>query len=255
MKQLTLLSLIVMSLTSCYHVYYAPNTANAPLLSEKSETRINVLFASGGRSEYGGGEIHLAHAVSGKFGLMANAFSVGKSEDVFNYSNNVSQTEKGNGSYAEIAVGYFQTLTPGSRWIFEAYGGYGGGGVKNEYGYSDHSKISIGKFFVQPSLGYKSKHFEIAFVPRLSLVNWKVKKEQVHSQQNIDVHNDLLMVRADPLFFSFEPAILLRAGAESFKVMAGLTISNPFGRLLTDDLIENANFSIGISINIKPTHN
>jgi hypothetical protein len=235
-------------------VYYAPNTANAPLLSEKTETRLNFLFAYGGLSEYGGGEIQFAHAVSRNFGLMFNAFSVGRSEKVFNYTNNISQTEKGNGSYAEIAGGYFKALTPGSRWIFEAYGGYGGGGVKNEYGYSDHSKISIGKFFVQPSLGYKSKHFEIAFVPRLSLVNWKVKNEQVHSQENIDAHNDLLLVRADPSFFSFEPAIILRAGAESFKVMAGLTISNPYGRLLTDHLIENTNFSIGIAINIMPTH-
>jgi hypothetical protein len=47
-------------LSSCHHVYYAPNTPNAPLLSKKGESRINAFYAAGADSKFGGVELQFA---------------------------------------------------------------------------------------------------------------------------------------------------------------------------------------------------
>jgi hypothetical protein len=54
MKRLICLLMITAAMSSCVHVYYAPNTPNAPLLSEKGETRINALYSAGGYTNYTG---------------------------------------------------------------------------------------------------------------------------------------------------------------------------------------------------------
>ena len=78
MKLLILLSVVLCLLTSCQHIYYAPNTSNAPLFSEKGETRVNGLYSTGGDSEYDGAEFQFAHAVSKNAAVIANAFTASK---------------------------------------------------------------------------------------------------------------------------------------------------------------------------------
>src|SRR5215203_4384981 len=110
MNKIYSLIAIAITITSCQHVYYAPNSANAPQLSEKGETRLNALYCAGGDSEFSGGELQAAHAVSDKVGVMINFFAAGTSENVTSISSNGSHVEKGNGSYIEGAGGYFMTL-------------------------------------------------------------------------------------------------------------------------------------------------
>lgn len=252
MKQLSFLVILTITLTSCYHVYYAPNTANAPLLSEKGETRINALYANGADTEFDGGELQLAHAVSKNFGVMTNIFFAGKSETVTNYSTNGSHIEKGNGSYAEFAGGYFKSFDKSKRWIGELYGGFGFGGVNNDYGFNDHSKVAISKMFIQPAFGYKSPYFEFAFVPKLSFINWKVK-QKIISPQNNSANDELRVIEGKKNFVAFEPALLLRGGGKNFKLQLGLSFSNfkSTDVLYSVELVETLNGSIGISINLK----
>lgn len=241
MKTLCLL-LIPVLLTSCFHAYYAPNTVAAPLLSDKGEVRINGLYAYGGDTEYDGGELQAAYALKDHLGLMFNAFTAGNKD-----------THDGyvicHGSYFETGAGYFNRFDPKSKWMYEFYGGLGFGSVTNEYDYSDRSKVGITKLFMQPSVAFKSRYFEWAFVPRMGYVAWKVKEELIKDPANSSDYGDLESIRRKSGFFAFEPGFILRAGGENFKVQAGFTLftNNHFFW----DYAETTNFNMGVSINLN----
>ncbi len=248
-------SLIIAAITccSCHHIYYAPNTANAPQLSEKGETRINALYTAGGYSEFQGGELQFAHAVSKNIGVMLNGFAAGKTENVTRFLSNRSHVEKGSGAYIEGAGGYFMTLDTKRKWIADIYGGMGLGSVKNDYGFGDNSKVGITKVFVQPSIGFKSTNFEIAFVPKLSLVNWKVTESKISSSENDAIRAEMTAIKSDPSFIAFEPASILRAGGKNFKVQVGFSFSscNTADALFQNGPTEPITAHLGISINLK----
>ena len=255
MKLFMCLISAMMLMTSCQHIYYAPNTANSPLLKEKGETRINGLYSHGGDSEYDGAELQFAHAFSKNIAVMANGFTASKSEYVDEYSGGNGNTETGKGSYLELAAGYFKTFDKGKKWVFEIYGGYGSGTVKNSYGSNEQSTVGFGKFLIQPSIGFKSDYFEFALVPKLSFVNWKVKQHSVTYNINQDNLDELNSINADPGFMTFEPSIIIRGGARALKAQLSLTLSNyrAFTMLYSEGLTESANLSLGISVNIKPS--
>jgi hypothetical protein len=252
MKQLFILLCLAITAASCQHVYYAPNTANIPMLTEKGETRVNALYSVGGESEFAGGELQVAHALSDKFGLMLNFLSVGESEVPDNYGSGGSEIESGKGTYIEAAAGYLKPLDARKKWVFEAFGGIGFGGVKNEYEHSDFSRVSTTKIFLQPSLSYKSANFEIGFAPRFSMVNLKIKEEQI-STDNKDALLEMDAIKEKPNFVAFEPALLLRAGGEGVKIHFGLAFSNysSYDYLLSTVITETLTASIGLSVNIK----
>lgn len=253
MKQITtLLLLAICSLSSCYHVYYSPNTPNAPLLSKKGETRINALYTTGESSDFNGGELQFAHALSNHFGLLINGFVAGKTEEVSDYFTNNSHTEKGNGSYIELGGGAFKSFDARKKWIGEIYAGAGFGSVKNEYGSGDQSKVNCTKFFVQPAIGYKSKNFEAVIIPKISLVNLRVKEANINSQENAAIKDDLSVISQQKSFVAFEPALVLRGGAENVKIQLALSASRFKSDSYASDLTENSIASIGISININP---
>src|SRR5215216_3381880 len=98
MKQIIFLFIIVASTASCTHVYYVPNTANIPLLSEKGETRINAIGSSGSVATISATEFQAATALSHNVGIMLNTMFV--SDD----KSHNDEGESGNGSYAEFAT-------------------------------------------------------------------------------------------------------------------------------------------------------
>ena len=254
MKLILLLGVISIGTVSCHHVYYAPNTPNAPQLSEKGETRVNALYASGGDSEYKGGELQFAHAVTSKVGIMVNGFTAGKSETITDISGSNSHMEKGSGGYLEFAGGLFTTLDPKKKWVADIYGGFGFASIKNDYGFGDRAHTGFNKFFVQPSIGYKSRNFEFALVPRVSFVSWKVKTATINSTESQDARDEINALKGDPSFVAFEPALMARAGGENVKFQAGLAFSSfrASGYFIDYELGETLNASIGISVNLKP---
>jgi hypothetical protein len=238
-------------LTSCYHVYYAPNTANVPLLSQKKEFRLNALYSAGGLSEFSGGEVQLAYAVSDHWGIMVNGMSVGSTENVteLNFlAPDGSHTESGKGNYLEAAGGYFQKLDPKGKWMGEIYSGIGLGSAENDYGYKDNSRVNTTKFFVQPGIGYKTRNFEFGFSPKLSLISWNVKNKNLSSGHNDYIKSELDFIGSRKSFLAIEPAFIFRAGGESFKIQCSLSFSNTSA---TEGLAETLNGSIGFSLNLR----
>ena len=256
MKKFFCLLILASTAASCHHIYYAPNTANAPLLSVKGETRINAFYSSGNESQFEGAELQLAHAITKNIGVMINGFAAGKLEEVSSLSASGTHKEKGNGQYIEAAVGYFKPLDPAKKLVAEVYGGIGRGAVKNDYGFGDNSTIGITKFFVQPSIGYKMPYFEVALVPKLSFVKWNLKESNIQSKENASDKADIETIKNQSRFFAFEPAFFIRGGAKEVKLQAGFSLSKiNLSPGNGNDLGETGTFHIGISINLKPGKN
>jgi hypothetical protein len=258
MIRLILLSAAVLTLCSCYHVYYAPNTANAPLLTQKGETRINAVFSAGLVSEASGGELQTATALSSHVGLMVNGYVASKTEDVdedfWSLGTINNHTEKGHGSYLEVAVGMFTYLNARKGWVGEVYGGYGVGTVTNDYGYNDHSKVNCSKAFVQPAIGFKAEHIEVAFVPKVSLIHWRIKDSVFTASSLSEDRSDLRAIGSKSSYIAFEPAFIIRGGSETVKGQLGLSFSTrPDLQYQSKDdvsLVETLNASIGVSFSL-----
>lgn len=250
MKYIIYCLILAQTATSCYHVYYAPNTANSPMLSEKGETRFNAAYCGGGSSEFEGGELQAAAAIGKHTGVMINSMFVSKSESVSNYDGSNTHTESGRGSYVEFGGGMFKSFDAKQRWIGEVYGGVGFGNSKHTYDYSEKAKVGVTKFFLQPSVGYKSNYFEVSLVPRVGYVNWKVREENLQAVTGSydEDEDDLNKIRQKPGFLCFEPALIVRAGGKDVKIQGALSLSHVNGGDYYP--VENVSASIGVSINL-----
>lgn len=243
--------------SSCTHVYYAPNTAHAPLLSAKGETHISALYSTGALSNITGGELQAAYALNNRVGVMMNYFSAGKKETMSDgFTSALSHLEKGCGTYVEAACGYFNGFDAKKKWIAELYAGFGFGfgSVVNDYGYGNRSCVAISKYFLQPAIGFKTKAAEFAFVPKVCYINWKVKEAAISSSFVWPIFDELKSIKEHPDFMAFEPAFLVRFGAKSVKFQTGLSFSNfSRGRLFwAGSLCENFTGSIGVAVRLLP---
>jgi len=223
--------------TSCARYYYAPNSVNIPLLSEK-EAKINVQYATGSVSE--AFECQSAFAVSKHFGGMINTM-LGSSKNDYDLS-----TANTNLSYIDIGAGYFTPINSTS-FIFEAYGGIGTGGVRNDYA-PGNSRVHFTKLFLQPNIGIKVKGFELAFSPRLS---W-VKHNVVSYSDGMDNYDFQFLdyLSNHPYSFLIEPGAVIRAGGKNF--MAQLQYTGSINLTHPDNQYkqEQGYFAIGFSIPI-----
>jgi hypothetical protein len=245
MKHIIYLLVLISSLalTSCAHYYYAPNTANVPLISEKNEVRVTGAYAAGRESQFEGGELQAAYGITNHLGVQLNGFSAGRTENTGDYD------ESGKGIYAEAAAGYFTKFKGSNKWIAELYGGIGKGSVTNDYGLGDHSKVGITKLYLQPAIGFKSKNFEIAVTPKISYIHWKVKDAMLITNHAPDINLDLDHIRQNPGHLAFEPALIIRGGLKNVKIQFAWSFTNLDKNSQSSGLAETENASVGLSVN------
>ncbi|MBP7239762.1 MAG: hypothetical protein KBA14_06020 [Saprospiraceae bacterium] len=225
---------------SCARYYYAPNSANIPLLSEK-EAKINAQYAAGTVSK--GFECQSAFAISRHFGGMINTMIGGSNYDEFEFNSGETRTK-----YIEIGPGYF-TPIHGTSLVFETYGGIGTGGVKNKYYSGGDSKVSFTKLFVQPSIGVKRKGFEFGISSRVSWIHQKLASSSV--SETHPEYLTLVDISKHPESFLWEPGLVLRLGGEKFLAQLQYTHSANLTNPDIDYNEETGYFTIGFSIPIK----
>jgi len=238
-----LASVLAMLNSSCVHYYYAPNSNNVPLFKEKNEGRIQASYAStatgGNTKDANGFELQSAYAVGNHTALQFNLFSASESED----------DGSGSGTYVEAACGYFKPVDARRHWIFETYGGLGYGGVKNEFGGGVIAKTSILKLFAQPSFGFTSKYFEMAFSSKLSLVNLGYISSNISKDNNPLDYDYVESLRGGKSYFLWEPGLMLRGGFKNVKL--SLQITNA---IFDKDKLpfSDGTAAIGLIINLNP---
>lgn len=239
MKHNLLLALTCLLCTSCYHAYYSPNTAHVPLLSQKGEGKLTASIGTGANTEYTSGELQLAFAATKNLGFMVNGFTATKSEET------EDNHEKGSGSYIEAAPGLFMPISRNGKWRAELYAGAGTGSVTNNYGVPSSSKVGVTKAFLQPAIGYKSTNLEVAFAPKMSFINWKVKEDRVLADRDSYDKTEVDYISQQTRFTAFEPSLIIRAGGENVKVQLGITYS--FTNIKEYELTEELLLSVGIA--------
>lgn len=230
---------LLLVFASCSHYYYGPNSNNTPLLRD-NEAKINFQYARA--DEFKAAEFQSAFAITNHIGAMANGLY---GSGVNNRTYSSSNSSGGKGKFAEVAAGYFTTINSPTT-IFEVYGGIGTGGIDNIYSWSDRSKVTFTKLFIQPDIGISVKGFEIALSSKFSRIHHKVV-----SANHADQHSGLIALREHPVSFLWEPSIVLRAGGKNVLVQVQYTWSHNLSNSHLQQ--EPGIFSIGLSFPIKYT--
>ena len=240
---------IMLSTTSCIHYYYAPSSNNVPLFKEKNEMRIQAQHSTVGvgadlEDAIDGFEIQTAYAVGNHTAVQVNFLHAARNEEDYG---------SGDGNYIEAAAGYFKPSV-NKHWIFETYAGLGTGSVNSTYGgdYSSQTaKTSVTKFFAQPSFGYSSDYFAMAFSSKFSLVNFGVSSSSLSKDNSPTDYEYIESFRKDKSYFWWEPGIMIRAGFKEVQAITQITYS-----MQGNDGLPfcNMNYSIGIILpfNTKP---
>lgn len=231
------LLLVAVLFSSCSHYYYAPNTANIPMLREKGDVRLNFNFY--GTDEAEGGELQAAVATGKRTGLMFNLLSASSHGGLFQSEAYMSTTPpSGSGTYVELGYGFFAPI-PKSKWVFETYAGVGTGKVSNWYSENEKSKLGFTKIFVQPSLGWRTKYFELGISNRFAFASMRVKESTNH------VNQDVQYIKDHKSAILLEPSFLIRFGLKHVKISANYTHS---GNMSHNWQQETTGISVGLSI-------
>lgn len=206
-------------LTSCGPVLYSNVGQNVPLFQEKGEFSGQLSYSnSDGAWVADGVGLQGAYAISDKVGVISSFYSLKGIE-------NEDDEWEGKGSYFEIGAGLFQG-NPEKKFSIEGYAGFGTGSIKNSSRVNNGSDLNLKylKPFIQPSIGFTTRYFDMALTPRVSYFNLTsgdnltliLDEEEVNSNEFFDEINHKVM---------FEPGILIRGGFPQAKLEVQYNIS------------------------------
>jgi hypothetical protein len=239
-----LLSLIAVFLlsfaSSCVHKYYIPNGHNVPVFQQKNEARISAALSDDGE-RITGQELQVSYAATNKIGLLASAQRV--------------NAPKGNGSYFEGGAGYYKSLN--NHFVFELYGVIGNGYAYNDFGEGRFISNQLFKTYIQPSLAYTDRVFDIAISSRfVSLRPHHINVWQVTDKNSFNfsdrLEEDYMQLQSNRNTFLIEPAFTLRAGYKSVKLQAQLSSAFFVGEQYFNISGLNANIGMFVSLFNSP---
>lgn len=218
MKKLWLSSLIpigiALSLSACSPIYYAPNAVNIPLISAQNE---KTFVVNGNENQVN---------FSGAYGLTSN-FSMMASGALFFVPEKVENGSGGSGNIAEVGAGYFTKY--GNNIIFESYAIFGFGSVENHFPHTANDYPStkgdissnLIRFGIQPNIGYKSKHFNIAYSMRVVGLHYTgISGDLIF--KDVDQVTYLESNRSN---FLMEPSLMIEGGFQRLKLQLQATAS------------------------------
>lgn len=141
---------------------------------------------------------------------MANGYFNNSSTTINN-----DDTRKGNGKLFEGGVGYFTKADNG--FAFETYAGAGFGNLtidKSVISTKSNKafETSATKVFVQPTIGYLAKHFEIGFTARFTILKYQ-KPTTTYSAAELSADKFVNIDQTNWLFIE----LTIRAGGEKLK--------------------------------------
>lgn len=135
----------------------------------------------------------------------------------------------GNGSLFEGGMGYFRNI--GQSFVFELYGGAGGGSEHHQYSYYDFgylkniydgtADISFSRLFLQPSVGCSYKWLEGAFSMRLCRMAFNRIDDHIISSGTYGLD----VLENNKYQFFLEPAFTLRGGGKELRLQVQYVFS------------------------------
>jgi hypothetical protein len=226
---------------SCGPVLYSNVGQNVPLLQEKGEFsgQISLSESFGGWDASGVG-LQGGYAISEKVAAIGSFYSM-KGDDI-----NDDNEWRGNGAYFELGAGFFGG-NPEKKFIYEAYAGVGAGSIKNVNltNPGDFINVKYLKPFIQPTVAFSTKYFDLALTPRIAYLtyttqddyNFDVDLEQLNPQEFFDKNSNTLV---------FEPGIMIRGGFPGAKLELQYNYSTLNGPSENFPVINSSFLSIGL---------
>lgn len=211
MKNLFIASCFLI-IVACSPTYYAANTLNTPMISEKGESSITAA-GKGGMYELHGG-----------YGITDNLAVIG-SGSVY-APKSLENGNGGSGFLAEAGVGYFNEFQ--ENILFDVYGLLAFGSMNNQFP-DNNEKISARAFRlgIQPGIGYMHKYFSASFNPRIAFLNFS----GINGNLTYEGVDQVQYLTDNKNNFLLEPTITLRGGLEKIKLQLqygySLNMSNP----------------------------
>ncbi len=230
-------AVLVALLTGCSHCYYMPNMQQVPLFRARGEARLACASSSGGQDQLGqaeasGLELQSAYAVTDHIGLMLNALRLHDSSE---------DGTRGTGRLIEGGVGYYHVLW--DHLVFEGYAGAGRGDVR----YADH-QVAFSRGFVQPSIGFASRNFDIAVVGRFCYLDYGDPSSPSNAFTGGGALDPLILEQLTPQRWLIEPGFVLRAGSRSVKLQLQYCHAKNLGEPLKM-IVENVSFGLQLNFN------
>jgi hypothetical protein len=154
--------LLVLVAAGCSPLYI-PTTRNVPLFREQGEFQASVIASNGA-------EVQTALAVTDNIAVMVNGSLLRQK---------ISEPESYTRShtFVEGGIGYYKANRRSRVEIFAGYGLGKGTSYSQYYFFSFGQKDlvatgSYSRIFIQPSFGQNNRRFNLAFSPRISLVDF-----------------------------------------------------------------------------------
>jgi hypothetical protein len=206
----------LLCLSSCSPVLYSNVGQNIPLLQEQGEFSGQIAYATAGPNDgVNGVSLQGAYSISNHWAVLTSFYSMG---------DNYKEGWKGKGTYIELGGGYFTKMST-SKIVFEVFGGVGFGSIKNQDNSSSQFvDVSYSKPFVQPSLGFTSKYFEVAVTPRIGKIDYQNTSHFISDLQYVDELASYLNKFDGNV--CFEPGIMVRGGFQNVMLQVQYVYSN-----------------------------
>jgi hypothetical protein len=199
----------VLILSSCGPTLYSTVGQNVPLFHQKGEGALSVGFMSASNDGYA---LNPANIIIDGEGInLQAALAVDSNVAIFSsfHSMNVSGDWEVKGNYFEIGGGLFKHNTE-TNLIGELFAGIGFGGLRSSSdGEAIHAKCI--KYFIQPSGGFSTKVFDMAFTPRFGIVNYI-------SHSGTDAPEVEEFFQEKKITFVVEPGLTIRVGFKNVKL-------------------------------------
>jgi len=214
-SMLITLAILLISLQSCVPVLYSNVGHNVPLFHEKGEISLSAQYCSAINDD---GAIwgESASGIGGQFAIAA-----GQSTAISSSFYSLKGDQDNGGNYFEIAIGKFK-YDETKRLIGEIFMGTGFGSIENSLEEGDLN-IKYVKPFVQPSGGFCTKNFELAFTPRIAFVSYTSKHSTLTDPTYQSNLIDFWSERKNTLVF--EPGFTFRIGIKNIKAQFQYSIS------------------------------
>ena len=223
---------VIAFITGCSPVYYAPDVQHVPLHKEAGEIRLSGGFSQGADVTYT--DFQGSIAILDNIAVMSSAMYA----DYGEHEDKAFSECSGEGHQLSLGMGYFRSF---GLLIFETYAGMGLGRVKNYHEYQGFSDMKYTQPFIQPSVGVKINHIELAFSIRfnhLDYYNIKTRDLDIENQKKIDT------IEKSGEYWFWEPALTARLGFPNIKLQAQIRTSENFNRNF--DYRESIMISLGV---------
>ncbi len=177
--------------------------------------------ATGGGETINNIDLQGAYSITNNIAVMANYMNA--------KAGNKSEESWGEGGYFESAVGYYKPVL--KYGVVELFGGVGFSNQYHEYtarnnlintsnpvsnGIATFSDLSFNKIFIQPSIGFNNKNFDIAYTPSISRINFHKVSHNIYNEEN--EYSIVQEIANNKTAYLLEDAVTIRAGWKYLKL-------------------------------------